>query len=296
MGVPALAGFEARARYAAVVFAGAALLDDRAIQSAQQGAPGLSFVSSLSLMWYTVPGRGRACTIAVRLLNISETSLSLPSLAAEGDSRIGRLQHLNGRAGVVVGRLQALQQVFGFPESANEKDGLWFARQSQKKRQKNILFADGTHSNSLPLARDIGDLLPNQADDTVDDRVKDLFDFASVGPPNQRGPSPTQVRNRSRGLGTGTRHERRNGVEAVFNAIELIIGHASHSDFKVVAAGPPDAVLELDFLFPGAHHLVSIRRVSPRCSRATAASRAYPHMHIYTSSVAAHCLAFAHKR
>ena len=71
VGIPAPAGFEARARCATVVFAGAALLDDRAVQSAQQGAPGLSFVSSLSLMWYTVPSGGRACTIAVRLVNIS---------------------------------------------------------------------------------------------------------------------------------------------------------------------------------------------------------------------------------
>ena len=49
VGVPAPAGLEAHARYAAVVFAGTALLDDRAVQSAQQGAPSLSIVSSLSL-------------------------------------------------------------------------------------------------------------------------------------------------------------------------------------------------------------------------------------------------------
>ena len=77
VGVPAPAGFELRGRYVAVVFAGAVLLDDRAIQSAQQGAPSLSFVSSLSLMWHTVPSGCRACTIAVRLLNISRTSLTL---------------------------------------------------------------------------------------------------------------------------------------------------------------------------------------------------------------------------
>ena len=49
VGVPAPAGFEVRGRYAAVVFAGVALLDDRAVQSAQQGAPSLPFVSSLFL-------------------------------------------------------------------------------------------------------------------------------------------------------------------------------------------------------------------------------------------------------
>ena len=52
-----------------------------------------------------------------------------------------------------------------------------------KKKGKPILFADGTHSNSLPLACDIGHLLPNQADDAVDDGVKDLFDFTPAGPP-----------------------------------------------------------------------------------------------------------------
>ena len=150
-----------------------------------------------------------------------------------------------------------------------------------KKSQKTILFTDGTHSNSLPLAHDIGHLLPNQADDAVDDRVKDLFDFAPVGPPNQRGPSPTQFRDWSMGLGTETRHERRNGVEAVLDAIELIVGHASHGDFKVVATGPPDAVLELGPHFPSAHHLVPISWVSPRCSRATPASRACPCAFIY---------------
>ena len=46
VGVPALAGLEVRGRHAAVVFAGAALLDDRTVQSAQQGAPGLPSVSS----------------------------------------------------------------------------------------------------------------------------------------------------------------------------------------------------------------------------------------------------------
>ena len=59
------------------------------------------------------------------------------------------------------------------------------------KKSKNYSVADGTHSNPLPLARDVGDLLPNQVDDAVDDGVKDLFDFAPVGPPNQREPSPT---------------------------------------------------------------------------------------------------------
>ena len=49
VGVPAFTGFEAHARHAAVVFAGAAFLDDRAVQSAKQGAPSLSIVSSLSL-------------------------------------------------------------------------------------------------------------------------------------------------------------------------------------------------------------------------------------------------------
>ena len=185
MCIPAPAGYKMRGRYAAIVFTGAALLDDRAVQSAQQGAPGLSFVSSLSLAWHTAPSGGRAYTIAVRLLNISRTSLSLLSLAIEEDARIGRLQHLDGRASAIVGRLQALQQIFGFPESANEKNSLWFARQPRKKKgKKTILFADGTHSNSLPLARDIGHLLPNQADDAVDDGVKDLFDFAPV-PPTQ---------------------------------------------------------------------------------------------------------------
>ena len=151
----------------------------------------------------------------------------------------------------------------------------------QKESQKTILFADGTHSNPLPFTRDIGHLLPNQADDAVDDGVKDLFDFAPVGPPNRRGPSPTQVRSRSMGLGTGSRHERRNGVEAVLDAIEFVVGHASHGYFKVVAAGPPNAVLELDLLLPSAHHLVPISWVSPCCSRATAASRACPCAFIY---------------
>ena len=85
--------------------------------------------------------------------------------------RIGRLQNLDRRASAVVGRLQALQQVFGFPESVNRKNVLWFARQPRKK-EKKILFADGTHSDSLPLARDIGHLLPSQADDAVDDGSK----------------------------------------------------------------------------------------------------------------------------
>ena len=166
---------------------------------------------------------------------------------------------------------------------------------AEKKGKKLFCFANGTHSNSPPLASDIGHLLLNQADDAVDNRVKDLFDFAPVGPPNQRGPSPTRIRNRHRGLGAGTRQEQRNGVEAVLNAIELFVEHASHDDFKVVAAGPPDAVLVLNLLSPGAHHLVPISRVSPRYSRATAASRACS-LHIYTSSVAAHYLAFAHEQ
>ena len=91
----------------------------------------------------------------MRLLNISRTPLFL-SLATEGGSRIGRLQHLDGRAGAVVGRLQALQQVIGFPESTNEKYGLEFVRQPE---EKVALFADGAYSNLLPLARDFGHLL-----------------------------------------------------------------------------------------------------------------------------------------
>ena len=152
MGVPAPTGLEVRERHTAVVFAGAALLDDRAVQSAQQGAPGLSFVSSLSLARHTAPSGGRACTIAVRLLNIIRTSLSPLTLATGGDSRIGRLQHLDGRAGAVVGRLQALQQVFGFPKSANEKNGLWFARQSRKKTvKKQFRLQMGRTATRSPL-------------------------------------------------------------------------------------------------------------------------------------------------
>ena len=61
-------------------------------------------------------------------------AVSLPlSIAKGGDSRIGRLQHLNGGAGAVVGRQQALQQVRGFPEFANKKNGLGFARQLREK-------------------------------------------------------------------------------------------------------------------------------------------------------------------
>ena len=73
VGIPAPAGLEVCGRHAAVIFAGAALLDDRAVQSAQQGAPGLHTVSSRD----TVPAGGGAYTIAVRLLNVSRTSLSL---------------------------------------------------------------------------------------------------------------------------------------------------------------------------------------------------------------------------
>ena len=34
----------------------------------------------------------------------------------------------------------------------------------EKKEKRTILFAGGTHSDSLPLTRDIGHLLPNHAD------------------------------------------------------------------------------------------------------------------------------------